>query len=77
MVCCRSIENAHSYGRFVTSLALEYLDSIGSVIDGLELRGCNRLPIVSSKEFDLFSGALAAFREEMNRSPENRLLKEV
>ena len=51
--------------------------SIGSVIDGLELRGCNRLPIVSSKEFDLFSGALAAFREEMNRSPENRLLKEV
>ncbi len=51
--------------------------SIGSVIDGLELRGCNRLPIVSSKEFDLFSGALATFREEVNRSPGNRLLKEI
>ena len=51
--------------------------SIASVIDGLELSGCNRLPIVSSKQFDHFSSTLAAFREEMNRSPENRLLKEV
>ncbi len=51
--------------------------SVGSVIDELELRGCNRLPTVSSKEFDLFSGTLAAFREEMNRSPDNRLLKEI
>lgn len=51
--------------------------SIGCVIDALERRGCNRLPSVSSKDFDLFSGALAAFREEMKRSPDNRLLKEV
>jgi hypothetical protein len=47
------------------------------VIDAIEQNGTNNIPVVRNEEFAALSEAIDKFREEMEASPANRLLKDI
>ena len=51
--------------------------TVQSVIDALENCGSETIPAARTEESETLSEILDAFREEMSRSPANRLLKEI
>jgi membrane protein len=51
--------------------------TIKSVIDAIEDTGANNIPVARNEEFEALSEALEKFRQEMQASPSNRLLKDI
>lgn len=51
--------------------------TIKFVVDAIDLNGTNNIPVARTEEFETLSGALEKFREEMEASPANRLLKDI
>ena len=51
--------------------------TIKFVVDAIELNGANNIPVARTEEFEALSEALEKFREDMEASPANRLLKDV
>ena len=51
--------------------------TIKFVVDAIELDGANNIPVARTQEFEALSDALEKFREEMESSPANRLLKDI
>jgi len=58
------------------ALAIEKF-TISFVIDNLEKSGSDDIPVTKSNELDKLSECLAAFSEEIKRSPANILLKDI
>ncbi|CAB1055565.1 Inner membrane protein YihY, formerly thought to be RNase BN [Olavius sp. associated proteobacterium Delta 1] len=51
--------------------------TIKFVVDSIDQNGTNSIPVARTKEFETLSDALEKFREEMEASPANRLLKDI
>ncbi len=51
--------------------------TIKFVIDAIEQNGTNSIPVARNEEFEALSAAIEKFREDMETSPANRLLKEI
>ena len=51
--------------------------SIKFIIDAIDQTGTNNIPVAKTEEFVALSGAIDAFREEMEASPANKLLKDI
>ena len=51
--------------------------TIKFVVDAIELNGVNSLPVARNAEFGTLSDAIEKFREAMEASPANKLLKDV
>ena len=51
--------------------------TIKFVVDAIELDGANNIPVARTQEFEALSDALEKFRDEMETSPANRLLKDI
>jgi membrane protein len=51
--------------------------TIKFVVDAIDLNGTNNIPVARTEEFEALSDALEKFREEMDVSPANRLLKDI
>jgi hypothetical protein len=51
--------------------------TITSVIDAIDQNGTNNIPVAQTEEFVALSEAIDKFREEMEASPANRLLKDI
>jgi membrane protein len=51
--------------------------TIKFVVDAIELNGVNSLPVARNAEFGTLSDAIDKFREAMEASPANRLLKDI
>jgi len=51
--------------------------TIASVIDAIEQKGSNSIPVVKNEEFEALSDALEKFKDVMEASPANRLLKDI
>ena len=65
----------HQFGyqpaRDINTLTIKY------VIDAIEQTGANDIPVTRTEEFDALLDALGKFREDMEASPANRLLKDI
>lgn len=57
--------------RDINSLTIKY------VVDAVEQNGTNSIPVAKTKEFEVLSHAIEEFRDEMEASPANRLLKDI
>lgn len=57
--------------RDINTLTIKY------VLDAIEQNGSNNIPVARSEEFAILSEALEKFREAMQASPANRLLKDI
>lgn len=51
--------------------------TIKFVVDAIDLNGTNNIPVARTEEFEALSDALEKFREEMEASSSNRLLKDI
>lgn len=51
--------------------------SIQFIVDALELRGSNTLPLARGPEFHALSSAMDTFRSTLEKLPANRLLKDI
>jgi len=51
--------------------------TITSVIDALEQNGTNSIPVVKNEEFEALSDAIQKFKDVMETSPANKLLKDI
>jgi membrane protein len=51
--------------------------TIKFVVDAIEQNGTNSIPVARNEEFKALSEALEKFRDEMETSPANRLLKDI
>ncbi len=51
--------------------------TITSVIDALEQNGTNSIPVVKNEEFEALSDAIKKFKDVMETSPANKLLKDI
>ena len=51
--------------------------TIQFVIDAIEQNGTNSIPVARNEEFEALSAAIEKFREEMEASPANKLLKDI
>ena len=51
--------------------------SIGFIIDALEDKGANNLNVARTRELETLSEALRSFRDEVGKTPANRLLKDI
>ena len=51
--------------------------TIKFVIDAIEQNGTNSIPVARNTEFESLSAAIEKFREDMEASPANRLLKDI
>jgi membrane protein len=51
--------------------------TIKFIVDAIELNGANNIPVARTEEFEALSAALEKFREDMEASPANRLLKDI
>ncbi len=57
--------------RDINTLTIKY------VVDAIDQNGTNSIPVARTEEFEALSDALEKFREEMDISPANRLLKDI
>ena len=57
--------------RDINTLTIKY------VVDAVEQNGSNNIPVARTEEFKALSEALDKFRDEMEASPANRLLKDI
>ncbi|MFQ5486745.1 MAG: YihY/virulence factor BrkB family protein [Desulfobacterales bacterium] len=57
--------------RDINSLTIKY------VIDAMEKRGIDNLPVAQTKELQALSDSLKAFADTVAKSPENRLIKDI
>jgi membrane protein len=57
--------------RDINTLTIKY------VVDAVEQNGSNNIPVARTEEFKALSKALDKFRDEMEASPANRLLKDI
>ena len=51
--------------------------TITSVIDAIEQNGTNNIPVVKNEEFEALSDAIQKFKDVMETSPANKLLKDI
>jgi membrane protein len=51
--------------------------TIKFIVDAIDQTGTNNIPVARTEEFEALSEALEKFREEMEASPNNRLLKDI
>ncbi len=51
--------------------------TITSVIDAIEQNGTNSIPVVKNEEFEALSDAIKKFKDVMETSPANKLLKDI
>jgi len=51
--------------------------TITSVIDAIEQNGTNSIPVVKNEEFEALSDAIQKFKDVMETSPANKLLKDI
>ena len=51
--------------------------TITSVIDAIEQTGTNNIPVVQNEEFEALSNAIQQFKDVMETSPANKLLKDI
>ena len=51
--------------------------SIGFIIDALEDKGENNLNVARTRELEILSESLRSFRDEVGKTPANRLLKDI
>jgi len=51
--------------------------SIGFIIDALEDKGENNLNVARTRELEILSESLRSFRDEVSKTPANRLLKDI
>jgi len=51
--------------------------TITAVIDAIEQNGTNNIPVVKNEEFEALSDAIQKFKDVMETSPANRLLKDI
>ena len=51
--------------------------TIKFVVDAIEQNGTNTLPVARTEEFKALSAAIEKFRDEMETSPANKLLKDI
>ncbi len=47
------------------------------VIDAMEHRGTNSIPVAQTKELEALSKTLESFNETIEESPKNKLLKDI
>lgn len=64
-------EYGYQPARDINSLTIKF------VVDAIDLKGNNNIPVSHTKEFKALSEALERFRHEMEVSPANRLLKDI
>ncbi len=64
-------ELAYQPARDINILTVQY------VIDALEHRGMNSIPVAQTEELETLSKTLESFNETIEKSPKNRLLKEI
>ena len=57
--------------RDINTLTIKY------VVDAIDQNGTNSIPVARTAEFETLSNAIEKFREEMESSPANRLLKDI
>jgi len=57
--------------RDISTLTIKY------VVDAVEQNGINSIPVARTKEFEALSRAIEEFRDEMEASPANKLLKDI
>ena len=62
---------AYQPARDISTLTIKY------VIDAIDQNGTNNIPVARTEEFVALSEAIDNFREEMEASPANRLLKDI
>ncbi|MFC1881130.1 YihY/virulence factor BrkB family protein [Thermodesulfobacteriota bacterium] len=62
---------AYQPARDISTLTIKY------VIDAVDQNGTNNIPVARTEEFVALSEAIDKFREEMEASPANRLLKDI
>ena len=51
--------------------------AISSVLEALEHTGVDSVPVKMNEEFEILSGSLKEFSSAMEKSPANRLLKDI
>jgi len=64
-------EVAYQPARDINSLTVKF------VLQSLEDKGVDTIPVAKTAEFKALSEILTAFRDEIDRSPSNRLLKDI
>jgi len=64
-------EVAYQPARDINSLSIKF------ILESLEDKGINAIPVAKTAEFKALSEILTAFRDEIERSPSNRLLKDI
>jgi len=57
--------------RDINTLTIKY------VVDAIDQNGTNSIPVARTEEFETLSHALEEFRDEMEASPANKLLKDI
>jgi membrane protein len=57
--------------RDINTLTIKY------VVDAIDQNGANDIPVARTEEFEALSDAIEKFREDMEASPANRLLKDI
>jgi hypothetical protein len=62
---------AYQPARDIGTLTIKY------VIDAIDQNGTNNIPVAQTEEFVALSEAIDKFREEMEASPANKLLKDI
>ena len=62
---------AYQPARDISTLSIKY------VIDAIDQNGTNNIPVARTEEFVALSEAIDNFREEMEASPANKLLKDI
>jgi len=67
----RDRQFAYQPARDINSLTIKY------VIDAIDQNGTNSIPVAQTEEFVAISKAIDNFREEMEASPANKLLKDI
>ena len=64
-------ELAYQPARDLNSLSVKF------VLEALERRGVDSLPVTGSAEFDALSATMESFSAIIEKSPENKLLKDL
>jgi membrane protein len=65
---------AYQPARDISTLTIKY---VIDAIDAIDQNGTNNIPVARTEEFVALSEAIDNFREEMEASPANRLLKDI
>jgi membrane protein len=64
-------EPAYQPARDINAFTIKY------IIEALERRGADNIPVAQTRELKVLSEALQTFRDEVEKSPANRLLKNI